>query len=165
MAKKTAKTSTFDREVILPGLGPKKPKLDRSRCFFKLRIRPSKIHRWGVFALEEIPARRRIIEYTGQKIDDDEVRRRNVRQHMYIFWLGNKWAVDGAIGGSGAELINHSCDGNMTSYVVGGHIYLSASRRIETGEELTYDYHIEGEDAPKDKCRCGAKNCRGKLAY
>lgn len=163
MAKKE-KLTEYQRIVVLPGLGPKKPRLDRSKTYFKLEIRRSRIHRWGVFALEDIPARRRVIEYTGQKIDAEEVDRRAVRKHMYIFWLNDKRAIDGAIGGSGAELINHSCDGNLTSWVVKGHIYLSSNRPIAAGEELGYDYNLEGDDAPTDACKCGAANCRGKLA-
>ena len=154
----------YQRVVVRPGQGPKEPRLKRSKAFFKLEIRRSPIHRWGVFALEDIPARRRVIEYTGQKISADEVERRNVRKHMYIFWLNDRWAIDGAIGGSGAELINHSCDGNLASYVVHGHIYLSTTRPVSAGEELTYDYNLEGDDAPDDDCRCGAENCRRKLA-
>jgi SET domain-containing protein len=164
MEGKNGRPTEYERVVLLPGLGPKKPRIDRSKAFFKLEIRRSKIHRWGVFALEDIPARRRVIEYTGQKIDSDEVERRIVRKHMYIFWLNDKWAIDGAIKGSGAELINHSCDGNLESWVVKGRIYLSTRRRVLAGEELTYDYNMEGEDAPDDACRCGSKNCRGKLA-
>jgi SET domain-containing protein len=124
-------------------------------------VRRSRIHRWGVFALEPIPARRRVIEYTGEKIDADEHARRDGKRHLYIFALNDRWAVDPIVGGSGAEYINHSCDGNLESHVYGGHIYLTSRRRIEAGEELSYDYNIIGDyNAP---CHCGSANCRGSL--
>jgi hypothetical protein len=44
------------------------PVINPERCRFKLRYGRSTIHRWGIFAEEVIPARRRVIEYTGEKI-------------------------------------------------------------------------------------------------
>src|SRR5262245_16080242 len=95
--------TAFVREVVLPGGPGAVPKLDPRVCCFRLGFGPSPIHRWGVFAAEPIPARRRVIEYTGQKIDDREACRRGVRQHLYLFALDRRWVIDGAIGGSGAE--------------------------------------------------------------
>jgi hypothetical protein len=137
------------------------PILDETKCWYRIEIRRSKIHRWGVFALEPIPARRRVIEYTGEKIDNEEHERRSGKGPLYFFTLSKDRVIDPSIGGSGAEYINHSCDGNLESFTYGGHIYLSSRRRIEAGEELTYDYHVTGDyDVP---CRCGSNNCRGSL--
>lgn len=139
----------------------KAPKINKKRAWFKIEVRPSKIHRWGVFALEPIPARRRVIEYTGEKIDEEEHERRSGKSLLYIFSLDDKWAIDPVRGGSGAQYINHSCDGNLESFTYGGHIYLSSRRPIEPGEELTYDYHIIGDyNIP---CKCGMNKCRGRL--
>ena len=139
------------------------PRVDPKRSWFRIEVRPSRIHRWGVFALEPIPARRRVIEYTGEKIDKAELERRSGKRFLYIFTINDKWAVDPIVEGSGAEYINHSCDGNLDSFVYGGRIYLSSRRRIEPGEELTYDYHIIGDyNAP---CRCGTEACTGWLRH
>jgi SET domain-containing protein len=123
---------------------------------------PSTIHRWGLFAGEPIPARRRVIEYTGQKIDQHEVWRRSFRRHLYVFWLNERWAIDGAVGGSGAEFINHSCDPNLTACVTRGRIYLTSRRRIAAGEELTLDYHLDEEDGAV-RCSCGSPKCTGTI--
>lgn len=128
---------------------------------FKLERRRSKIHRWGVFTLESIPARRRVIEYTGEIIDEEEMNRRSGKRLLYLFSVTDKKIIDGAAGGSGAQFINHSCDGNLKSYVINGRIMLSSIRPIKAGEELTYDYNIAEEFDVE--CICGAKNCRGKL--
>jgi SET domain-containing protein len=141
--------------------GNGKPHLDLQHCRFDIEFRPSKIHRWGAFANEPIPGNRRVVEYTGERIDSDEVWRRRNRKRLYIFSLSDNWAVDGAVGGSGAEFINHSCDPNMEARLVRGHIYLTSLRRIEPGEEITYDYNIEDAMEPI-KCNCGAESCRGK---
>jgi SET domain-containing protein len=163
-AAKTAKTSdndltAFVREVVLPGLYISEPDIDPKSCSFKLRYASSSIHRWGIFADEDIPARRRVIEYTGQKIDVKEVWRRSFRQHLYVFWLNEKWALDGAFGGSGAEFINHSCDPNLSTYIIRGRIFLSSKRRIARGEELTLDYNVD-DDSSVVPCNCASENCR-----
>ena len=149
----------FVREVVLPGLNVSRPVLDESKCNFKLRSGESDIHRWGVFAKEEIPARRRVIEYTGEKIDEKEVDRRSARQHLYLFWISETRAVDGAFGGSGAEFINHSCDPNLYSSVSKGRIYYVSLRKIEAGEELTVDYNLEDIDEQLP-CTCGLDGCK-----
>jgi hypothetical protein len=44
-----------------------KPKLDPKASKFALKIKRSKIHRYGVFTMEDIPRRTRVIEYTGER--------------------------------------------------------------------------------------------------
>ncbi len=152
--------TAFVREVVLPGSSDAPPKIDTRFCFFDLDFKPSPIHRWGIFAAENIPARRRVIEYTGQKIDVEEVWRRRIREHLYIFRLNQNWAIDGAIGGSGAEFINHSCHPNLYARVGAGQIFFISSRRIAAGEELMLDYNI-GNNGADLACSCGAEKCRG----
>ncbi len=102
-----------------------------------------------------------MIEYTGELIDQDEMNRRSGKRLLYLFSVTDKKIIDGAVGGSGTQFINHSCDGNMRSVSVNGRIYLTSLRRIEAGKELTYDYNISEEfDVP---CICETENCRGKF--
>ena len=128
-----------------------------------MTVRPSPIHRWGVFAAERIPARRKVIEYTGERIDRHEARRRGARSQVYLFTLDKYWQIDGGVGGSGAELINHSCDPNLYSRLVKGHILYFSKREIEPGEELTVDYQFSSKtgDYP---CHCGSPQCRGTIS-
>jgi SET domain-containing protein len=154
-----AEPTAFVREVVLPGNSTEVPVLDERCCYFRLRADCSPIHRFGIFAAEPIPARRRVIEYTGQKIGIREAWRRSIRTHLYLFWLTDRCAVDGAIGGSGAEFINHSCDPNLAARRAGGRIYLVSLRPISAGEELTLDYHLDPAE-PAIACTCGAANCR-----
>ena len=169
MAIELRKSSTYDltafvREVVLPGSNGAEPVLDAERCYFRLEYRHSPIHRWGIFAAEAIPARRRVIEYTGQKISEKEVWRRRFREHIYIFWVNDKRAIDGALGGSGAEYINHSCEPNLISRVAGSRIFLTSIRKITAGEELTYDYNLDDEERPI-ACTCGAASCKGVITH
>jgi len=154
--------TAFVREVVLPGSSLVVPKIDARFCRFALQFKSSPIHRWGIFAVENIPARRRVIEYTGQKIDAPEIRRRRFREHLYLFRLNRKWTIDGAIGGCGAEFINHSCQPNLDTRIKGGRIFFISKKRIPAGEELTFDYNIitDGADLP---CSCGTAKCRGNI--
>jgi SET domain-containing protein len=139
-----------------------KPQLNLDFCHFRLTIRPSKIHRWGVYAGEDIPARRKVIEYTGERISRRETKRRGQGKYIYLFTLDSYWCVDGAVGGSGAELINHSCDPNLYSWIHHGHILYMSKRPIRRGEELTVDYRFD-KDVETVHCMCGAKICRGTI--
>lgn len=125
-----------------------------------MRIRRSKIHRWGVYTDQDIPANRRVIEYTGEKISYREAHRR--WPTSYIFLLDNRWMIDGAVGGSGAEFINHSCEPNLAAEIVKGRIFYVSLRPIKKGEELTIDYNYDHSDE-RMICLCGAKNCRGTI--
>lgn len=129
---------------------------------FRLSVRPSAIHRWGVFADESIPAGRKVIEYTGERISRREAGRRAAGSLSYLFALNESWWVDGAVGGSGAEYINHSCDPNLRAQPARGHVLYVSKRRIEAGEELTVDYQFLPDDR-KIACQCGASNCRGTI--
>jgi SET domain-containing protein len=140
----------------------KKPAIDPRYAFFKLAIRESKIHRRGVYALERIPPRRKVIEYTGEKISRRETKRRGDGDITYLFTLDDYWTLDGAFGGSGAEIINHSCEPNLYSWNFKKHILYMSKRVIQRGEELTVDYRFS-KDVERVPCLCGAKTCRGTI--
>ncbi len=60
-----------------------------------------------------------------------------------------------------ADYVNHSCDPNAG---LSGQIALVALRRIEPGEEVTYDYAMsDGSAYDEFHCLCGAENCRGRV--
>ena len=140
-----------------------KPRIDPRHACFGMKLAPSKIHRWGVYATERIPAGRKVIEYTGEKISRRETKRRaNTRDFIYLFTLDAYWTVDGAVRGSGAEYINHSCEPNLAARIIKGHILYMSLRDIEPGEELTVDYRFD-KKVEKVICRCGAPKCRGTI--
>jgi SET domain-containing protein len=142
--------------------GKNGPKLDPRHVCFQLELAPSGIHRWGVYALERIPPRRKVIEYTGERISRRETKKRDARKLHYLFTLDNYWTLDGAVGGSGAEYINHSCEPNLRAMITKGHILYMSKRWIEPGEELTVDYHFP-KDVERVVCKCGAGTCRGTI--
>ena len=144
---------------------PRKPaspisKIDPSYCCFPLRAGKSAIHRQGVYAESNIPAHRKVIEYTGEKVSPREAMRR--RKTLYLFVLDDYWTIDGSVGGSGAELINHSCQPNLVTRIMKGHILYYSLRPIRKGEELTVDYNFDETDETV-RCACNAPMCRGTI--
>ena len=138
------------------------PAIDPRFTPFRLSIRRSGIHERGVYADEPIPERRKVIEYTGEKVNRREAKRRADNDLTYLSTLNDYWTIDGAVGGSGAEIINHSCEPNLRSTIHRGHILYWSKRDIRRGEELTIDY-LFSKKIDRIPCYCGAKTCRGTI--
>lgn len=145
------------------------PKIDARFANWRLRVGRSRIQGLGVFAGEPIVAGRKVIEYSGERISNREANdrfRRLMRSRGHkrfcLFHLNKRWMVDGAVGGSGAELINHSCEPNLRTRRIRGHILYFSRRRIRKGEELTVDYRFSKKSV-RVPCRCGSPLCRGTI--
>jgi len=123
--------------------------------------RQSAIHRWGVFATQTIPKNKRIVDYAGEKISNQESLRRERRYirhgHIWCFKLTNRTVVDAGVGGNIARFINHSCRPNCYVEIADGTIWIRASRTIRRGEELTYQYNTDGEGLIPCRCRPGCQ--------
>ena len=138
------------------------------------RVRRSKVHGTGVFAVRNIAKGTRVIEYVGERISHAEADRRHGDKelednHTFLFTVDSRTVIDAGTGGSAARFINHSCDANCETTVEQKRVFIDAARDIKKGEELGYDYMIERDpsDPPNIDvifaCRCGAKNCRGTM--
>jgi SET domain-containing protein len=147
---------------VMPTKLIRSPRIDERYACFRLEIRASRIHRFGVYAREPIPAHRKVIEYTGERISRRETKRRGNGRFTYLFAVDNYWTLDGAVGGSGAEIINHSCEPNLRASIRNGHVLYLSRREIRPGEELTVDYRFAG-DVERVRCACGARSCRGEI--
>jgi SET domain-containing protein len=162
-----------DSDKIRPGVRKKRreiPQLAPGASPFRLRVARSPIQGFGVFALESIPKHHKVIEYTGKRMtvrayDQEQRNARSMRRtRVCFFYYTKRWGVDGAVGGSGAELINHGCDPNIKTRKMRGHILYFSKRRIRAGEELLVDYHIDPR-CVRYPCNCGSPKCRGTMNY
>ena len=103
------------------------------------------------------------MEYTGEKINRKDTKRRaDTAEFNYLFTLDSYWTIDGSVGGSGAEFINHCCDANLEARIVSNHILYFTLRDIRKGEELSIDYRFSA-DVERYDCKCGFPNCRGTI--
>jgi SET domain-containing protein len=108
----------------------------------------------GLFAMKPIPKGKRIIEYFGPLISNEEVERSNGK---YFFEVNTKWAIDGSLRKNVARYINHSCRPNAEAFVSDRRrVWIWSRKNIKPGEEITYDYgkeYFEGIIEPIG-CRC-----------
>lgn len=138
----------------------------------KLKFERSKIHDWGVFALESIEAGDFVIEYVGELIRPkiSDLRERQYEKmgigSSYLFRIDSEYVVDATKRGGLARFINHSCDPNCYTKIITVEgkrkVFIYSKRHIRAGEELTYDYKFPREEL-KIPCNCGSIKCRGSL--
>ncbi|KAG6531437.1 hypothetical protein ZIOFF_005244 [Zingiber officinale] len=127
---------------------------------------------WGVVALEVMEKGDFIIEYIGEVIDDALCEKRlwdmkhRGDQNFYMCELHKDFTIDATFKGNTSRFLNHSCHPNckLEKWQVDGEtrVGVFASRSIEIGEPLTYDYRFV-HFGPMVRCYCGASNCQGYL--
>lgn len=124
------------------------------------RVLPSYIQGQGLFAEQPLLARRKLGEFTGEKISVREARRRAKNTtRIVIVEISETEAIDASNSSCPFQFVNHSCNPNVFIRVAHRRVEFYARRNIRPGEELTCDYgdsHHEGQ-LP---CRCGSHNCR-----
>ena len=119
----------------------------------------SKLHGYGVFALETINKNKRIIDYAGELISNKQSEAREDRYLskgcIWVFRVNRNWSRDAAVGGNIARFINHSCRPNCWIEVDAKTrtIWVRAAKPIRKGQELTYDYNTEGVAGIRCLCR------------
>lgn len=152
----STRTRAASRRIVDPGPPPiDHPAIERRR---------SKLHGWGVFALEPINKNKRIIDYAGELITNKQSVNREDRYLrkgcIWVFRVNRNYSRDANVDGNVARFINHSCTPNCWVGVVEKTIWIRAARNIRRGEELTYDYNTEGDKTIPCRCRPG---CTTKL--
>ena len=140
------------------------------------KVKKSKVHGSGVFAVHDIKKNERIIEYIGEKVTRAEGDRRSEKRikkylnskktgSVYIFELNQRFDIDGSPSYNKARYINHSCNPNCEVEIVRGRIWIKSIKKIKKGQELCYDYGYEfdKEDYTDHVCKCGSRNCIGYI--
>jgi hypothetical protein len=141
-----------------------------------LRVRRSRLHGRGAFALRRIRKGTRIIEYGGDRVTHREADLRYQHKditdnHTVLFIVDRGVVIDAGVNGNDARFINHSCEPNCESVIEDRRVFIEAIRTIQPGEELTYDYQIGRDRADPPEvdeiyaCRCGAARCRGSMLW
>jgi len=143
---------------------PKTPQINPKVARYRLRIGNSSLHGHGVFALEDIPRNRRVIEYTGRRLTLQQTCKIRPPKDIYIAGLNSRWCVDARSGGSGSQFVNHSCNPNLMWRCIRGRLFFFSRRKIRAGEELTVSYRYPVK-LQRIICRCGARRCRGTVRF
>jgi len=127
-----------------------------------LIIRSSAIHAAGCYTTSAVRKGAHVAEYTGPRLSKEEADEANEDSPItYLFGLGDGTVV--IDGHCMAMFINHSCNPNCETEEVRGRVWIKAIRKIEPGEEITYDYCLYDGGNDEAICNCGAKRCRGTM--
>lgn len=119
---------------------------------YKLKVGKSNTGK-GLFALEDIPKGKCIIEYTGDVVPKAEWDKIN---SLYLFEVSKKLTINGNTKTNTAKYINHSCRPNCEIEIHKDHVYVFSKKNIKAGEELKYDYDKEyfNEYIKPKGCKC-----------
>ncbi|NXP60539.1 SET1A methyltransferase, partial [Chloropsis cyanopogon] len=131
----------------------------------RLRFGRSRIHEWGLFAMEPIAADEMVIEYVGQNIR--QVRPLAVPSLSPEPLAGWSWASGVGVGPPGSPLTcprrpQPNCYAKVITIEAQKKIVIYSKQPIGVNEEITYDYKFPIEDT-KIPCLCRTESCRGTL--
>lgn len=169
------------QDVDLETNGANGKDISKNECIAPLAksktiILRSEIDGWGVFATRNIAAGELIIEYVGEIIRPSlsDIREQQYMEQSvgcYMFEIVPGEIVDATMCGNAARYINHSCVPNCfskTIWTVDSEeqrrrqvVAIFSKRRIQRGEELSYDYQFPYDEIDRVKCGCGAEQCKG----
>lgn len=113
----------------------------------------------GLFAKNPIKRGTYIIEYVGRVLKGKEMDPVN---NKYLFETSKVRMIDGSARSNTARYINHSCKPNCEPEIIAGRVFIKAIKRIEPGDELTYDYGEEYVDMYIKPHGCRCASCKGK---
>lgn len=126
---------------------------------------------FGLRANASLEANDFIFEYIGEVINEPTFRRRMIQydkegiKHFYFMSLTKNEFVDATKKGNLGRFCNHSCNPNcyVDKWVVGNKLRMGifASRSIQPGEELVFNYNVDRYGADPQPCYCGEPNCIG----
>jgi hypothetical protein len=118
----------------------------------------------GLFATKPIKRLAYIATYRGPRLTNEESDRIEARGAAYLFEVSKTVTIDGSPRYNVARYINHSCRPNAKPIGRNGGIVIVALRRIEPGEEITYDYGKDYFWYFKEIGGCRCDHCRKKKA-
>ena len=110
----------------------------------------------GLFASQPIEKGKRIVEYTGPRISNEEVEK---SRGKYFFGVNSKWSIDGSPRSNIARYINHSCRPNAEARISNGRVWIWSRRKIKPGEEISYDYGKEYFEGVIEPVGCKCEKC------
>ena len=131
------------------------------KVYFKIENKKSRIHGLGAYAMEKIPARKKIGSFAGEVISKKEADKRSkLLESISIVELWNGKAIDATNNSNELKYINHSCSPNTYMRVFNYHVEFYALKSISKGEELTCNYGLTHHEGTLP-CKCGAPGCKG----
>ncbi|XP_073018313.1 histone-lysine N-methyltransferase ASHR3 [Primulina eburnea] len=138
----------------------------------KIQLVKTELCGWGVVAAESICKGDFVVEYVGEVINDAMCEERlwamkdQDAKNFYMCEISKDFVIDATFKGNYSRFLNHSCGSNclLEKWQVDGEtrVGVFASRPIQVGESLTYDYRFV-QFGPEVECHCRASKCRRYL--
>ncbi|NXA30408.1 SET1A methyltransferase, partial [Ibidorhyncha struthersii] len=140
----------------------------------RLRFGRSRIHEWGLFAMEPIAADEMVIEYVGQNIRQvspvpgcapvSPPTTPAVTSHLPWGPPGTPWSPPTISKNSvvPSQHLPPNCYAKVITIEAQKKIVIYSKQPIGVNEEITYDYKFPIEDT-KIPCLCRTESCRGTL--
>jgi len=110
----------------------------------------------GVFASRDIKAGDFVLEIDDTHVVTDESKLTKEQHEFDLDYFDGKTIYMQ----EPEKYINHSCDPTVYVKTKNGVRNVSAMRNIQEGDEITFDYSIDGDNEGTFPCKCGSKNCR-----
>jgi len=128
----------------------------------KVIVKASPINGVGVFAVENIAKGAMIlaIDESREVTNDSPVDAAKGEYEYHCDYLAGGKVV---LMQFPERHINHSCDPNAFVRTILGVRYVFALRPISVGEEIAYDYCINGFGDTLWECNCGSTRCRKNI--
>ncbi len=110
----------------------------------------------GLFTVEPVKKGTWIIEYVGKIISGKKEVAEYPVNNLYLFETSTVRMIDGRERSNTARYINHSCKPNCEAEIFAGRVFIKAIKKIEAGEEFSYDYGKEyiDEHIKPNGCFC-----------
>ena len=110
----------------------------------------------GLFATRPIPKGKKIIEYFGPRVPNEEVEQSG---RKYFFEVNTKWSIDGSGRDNIARYINHSCRPNAEAIITRGRVWIWSRTNIKPGDEIVYNYGKEYFEGIIKEIGCKCEKC------
>lgn len=121
-----------------------------------VKVRESIIQGKGVYATVDLKAGEVVLIIDDSQIVTDESSLTDEDNAFNCDYFDNKIILMQ----SPEVYINHSCDPNTYVKTISGARQVLAMKPITVGDEITFDYSINGDNDGTFPCHCGSKNCR-----
>ncbi|HVW71806.1 MAG TPA: SET domain-containing protein [Candidatus Paceibacterota bacterium] len=107
----------------------------------------------GMYATRPFKKREFVIEYVGRLISNKEA---YTSKSKYLFEISKHKTIDGKPAINPAGYLNHSCRPNCEVDVKKGRVLITTIKKVQPGDELTWDYGKEYYDdiIKPVGCRC-----------
>jgi uncharacterized protein len=119
-------------------------------------VRESRIHGFGIFAAVNFSLGETVLAIDDSRIVDEEHPITAEEEHHCDYLEAGKTILMQPP----ERHINHSCDPNVFVRTRDGTRHVLALRGIRAGEEITYDYCVNGYGDVVWSCNCGTSRCR-----